>query len=80
MDRFNPMTWEEWRQNPLTAVFLRYLRDQSETLAKQWQQGQEMSPKQQTKAFLLMELSELTYEDYAAFYKVEQTDQPVVGR
>ena len=61
-------------------MFLRYLRDQSETLAKQWQQGQEMSPKQQTKAFLLMELSELTYEDYAAFYKVEQTDQPVVGR
>lgn len=80
MDRFNPMTWEEWRQNPLTAVFLRYLRDQSETLAKQWQAGQEMSPKDQAKAFLLMEASELTFNDYATFYEVEQTDQPVVGR
>jgi hypothetical protein len=69
--KFNPTTWEEWKANPLTAVFLTFLKDQQLKLADQWMTGQELSAAHQAKALLMGELASLEWSDYARFYEIE---------
>jgi len=71
MQRFNPATLEEWRQSPLTQVFLRYLKDRQDRLASQWASGAALSAESQTQARLMGELSALDWCDYAEFYGLD---------
>jgi len=71
MQRFNEQTFLEWRGSPLTKVFLRYLKDNQSTLAKQWASGVELHPAQQTKAQILGELGSLEWADYKNFYGLD---------
>lgn len=69
--RFDQKTFEEWINNPLTRVFLQYLKDQQSNLKDQWGRGQELDLRHQTKALLLGELSSLQFSDYADHYGIE---------
>ena len=72
--RFDPKTFQEWRNSPINRPFFQWLTDQRDQLARQWAAGQEMDSRQQVKALLLGELSAPEWADYATFYGVEVTD------
>ena len=72
MQRFSRESLEEWKASPLTAAFLAYLKDRQQSLAEQWARGEALSAGCQVKAQLLGELSAPEWEDYAAFYGVEE--------
>jgi hypothetical protein len=72
--RFDPKSFQEWKNNPLNRVFLAYLKDQQSDLMKQWASGQEMDLRHQTKALLLGELADLSWSDYAAHYEIETNE------
>lgn len=62
---------QRWRENPVTAEFLRYLKDRRETLMKLWGQGQELSQLLQGEAVALGSLIHLDCDDVKRFYEVE---------
>lgn len=72
--RFNPQQFQEWRNSRLNQIFLRFLKDQQDSLGRLWAQGEQMSPVQQAKAQLLGELSTLEWADYAGFYEMPTED------
>ena len=69
--RFNSRTFQEWRQARVNRAFFQYLRDTSEALARQWAKGAPMSEAHQIKAALFLELADLTWEDVASLYGLE---------
>jgi hypothetical protein len=75
MRRFDRQTLQEWQDSPLTAVFLQFLRDQQEALARKWAAGSPFPPatrsEEQVMARLLGELADLEWADYATFYDLE---------
>lgn len=78
--RFDPQSFQEWKSHPLTAIFRQYLKDQHQDLKDRWGAGQEMSPIQQSKALLMMELATLEWPDVAGFYGIELTDEHAEAR
>ena len=70
MDKFNSQTFEEWRHSPLTALFLRFLKDQQSDLGRRWMEGQALGLQEQTKALLMGELADLSWADVADFYGI----------
>lgn len=74
MDRFNSQTFQEWKLNPLTQVFLTFLRDQQEELGRRWSRGQALTPEFQVRAMISGELADLKFEEYAAFYREEEAE------
>ncbi len=78
MDRFNEQTFKEWRQNPLTAQFLQYLRDRQTALKDLWGQGQTMGPEFQVQARWMGELADLQWAEVAQFYEIP-VGEPVEG-
>lgn len=75
MGRFNQQTFQEWRDHPLTAVYLQYLRDQQAALAGSWARGNQMAQEAQSEAFLLGKMAALDWSEYADFYEIEDTGQ-----
>jgi hypothetical protein len=72
--RFNKASFQEWKDHPRNKPFLQFLRDQVEALKDQWASGVEMDSRQQTKALLMGELSDLEWAEVAAFYEIEDTE------
>ncbi len=74
--RFNPETFKEWINSPLTQVYLTFLLDRRRVLADLWMQGQSLPPEAQYQATFLGELSALEWANYAEFYGLEdEADQ-----
>ncbi len=69
--RFNPETFKEWTNHPLTAVFLEFLRDRQASLGSLWMAGQSLPPEAQYQASFLGELAGLEWGDYAKFYGLD---------
>lgn len=69
--RFNSKTFQEWKASRVNRAFFQYLRDTSEALARKWASGVEMSPLQQSKAALFLELADLSFEDVASLYDIQ---------
>lgn len=69
--RFNSKTFTEWKASRVNRAFFQYLRDTSESLARQWAAGEPMSEAQQHKAALFLELADLSFEDVATLYGIE---------
>ena len=72
--RFNPETFKEWINQPLTAVFLQFLKDRREALGWLWMQGQSLPAEAQYQAAFLGEMLALEWADYAKFYGLEDEE------
>lgn len=66
----------EWKANPLTVEFLKYLKDNQTALMTAWGRGENLTPEHQCKAALMGELSSLEWADYATFYDIEEDSTP----
>lgn len=66
--RFDRKTFLEWKQHPLTGLFLQYLEDYRAELARMWSTGQEMAPRQQFRAEMAGDLARLDWASVAEFY------------
>jgi hypothetical protein len=79
MQRFDSQSFQAWRDNPLTQVFLQFLKDQQQALAQQWAAGSpfQLAPisAEQVKALLMGELSDLKWADYAGFYGLDEASE-----
>jgi len=56
--------FEEWAASPATKAAFRGLKDQQNNLARRWAEGECLSPAAQTKAKILGELANLSFEDW----------------
>ncbi len=75
----NPLTdpeqFQRWKEWPLTAAFLQFLRERRLTLAKSWADGVEMTQADQGKAVELGELADLHVNDLRAFYDLGEVEE-----
>ena len=60
----DPRQFQEWADSPVTQQAFKGLRDQQRALALRWAQGECLSPAAQTKAKVLGELANLSFEDW----------------
>lgn len=76
--RWDRRAFLEWRDHPLNRAFRQFLKDQREALMEQWASGQPMDQRDQCKALLMGELSDLEWPDVARFYEIE-VEEPADG-
>lgn len=69
--RFNQETFSQWRDHPLTELFLTYLKDRQARLANQWAQGNLMASETQARASLLGQLAQIRWDDVESEYEPE---------
>jgi len=68
----DPEALGAWKAHPLTAEFLKYLKDRQQALMELWGRGQPMGPEWQREASLLGSILHLQSDEIAAFYEVER--------
>ena len=64
----NPPEFQRWKESPLTAAYLQYLKDYQTSLAKAWAAGEPLTREHQVQAETLGDLADLTCSQVRAFY------------
>lgn len=67
----DPEQFQAWKEHPVTAEFLRFLKDRQRGLMEAWGRGVALCPEQQAQAVLLGQLAGISSAEVAEHYNVE---------
>jgi hypothetical protein len=71
--------FQQWKDNPLTRDFLRYLEDRQADLMMAWGRGMDCPVEMQAQAVLLGQLAAISWDDVVAQYHPDD-EQPDIAK